>query len=113
MGLDIRAVETKAEDTEFFYWRSHYRLREWIRQRFFSPRLPDDAFNEFMYYVGITLTPNDIDSLDEAISHNLLPEHEYNTEHPDIAPLERDLDFIEQARSRFDRGLDVKLYASW
>jgi hypothetical protein len=121
MGLDQYAYRTKIkpkkpvdferdEDSiEIFYWRKHPDLQGWMQKLYRAKGGADESFNSS----PVVLTMEDLDNLENDVRQHKLPETQgfffgksYGEE------MERDLDFIDQARRAIKDGYTV-YYSSW
>jgi len=118
MGLDQFAycIDNNGEKEELAYWRKHPNLQGWMENLWQSKGCPDaheDNPNEFNC-VPVTLTEEDLDNLEQAITNNELPStcgFFFGSDSDDHYK-EYDLDFIKVAREALDNGLTVT-YDSW
>lgn len=122
MGLDQYAycVDNNGEKKELAYWRKHPNLQGWMENLWETkgcPGLTEDNSGNMLgdfNCIPVELTYDDLDSLENAVKNDELPEtvgfffgtdkgNEYK---------EQDLEFIQKAREALDSGLTV-MYDSW
>lgn len=120
MGLDMYALTTdekitapvdfKAEEiAELHYWRKHPNLHGWMEHLYREKGGEAEVFN----CVNVELTPDDLDSLEEAIKAGTLPETcGFFFGQSDGSEVEDDLAFIAKAREAIAAGKTV-FYSSW
>jgi hypothetical protein len=121
MGLDMFAYKAKNftpstpidfrssdEGEEFFYWRKHPNLHG-LMERIYREKGGEDEFN----CVNVSLTSEDLDSIEKAVNENALPEtsgfffgQSYDEDKV------RDLEFIKAAREALAEGFTI-WYSSW
>lgn len=117
MGLDqfAYAVDTNGEKEQLAYWRKHPNLQGWMERLWESKGRPNahedsDDFN----CVPVELTKDDLDSLEQSLESNNLPETAgffFGSNSDDIYR-QQDVEFIAAARDALDSGLTV-VYDSW
>ena len=122
MGLDqyatARRGEAKTDDEgftyyedsmELMYWRKHPSLQGYMGNLWFEKGNEGD-FN----CVDLELTLDDLDSMEETLDENALPETQgfFFGENSDEHYAEQDREFIVQARAAIKQGYTV-IYSSW
>ena len=122
MGLDqyatARRGEAKTDDEgftyyedsmELMYWRKHPSLQGYMENLWFEKGNEGD-FN----CVDLELTLDDLDSMEETLDENALPETQgfFFGENSDEHYAEQDREFIVQARAAIKQGYTV-IYSSW
>jgi hypothetical protein len=122
MGLDQYAVARRGEPVknedghleypdqhEISYWRKHPNLQGWM-ENLYREKGGTEDFN----CVEVELTLEDLDELESAIAGTSLPETcgFFFGDDSDDYYKEKDLQFIEQARSKIEDGYKV-VYSSW
>lgn len=108
-SVDFNVAENVDSHTELHYWRKHPNLHGWMEELYYSKGGKEDTFN----CVNVQLTEEDIDTLEEDIVNNTLPETEgffFGESQPEDK--EGDLEFIKEAREAIHEGYDV-YYTSW
>lgn len=127
MGLDMYAWRVKAEDAigdfqiaksyegmkveEFFYWRKHHDLHRWMEELYRAKGGPAASFN----CIPVLLTLDDLNALEFDLMNRMLPETQgffFGDNPPDDESLNRDLEFIQMAKSIIAAG-DMVYYDSW
>ena len=127
MGLDMYAWRVKAEDAigdfqiaksddsmkveEFFYWRKHHDLHGWMEELYRAKGGPAASFN----CIPVLLTLDDLNALEFDLMNRMLPETQgffFGDNPPDDESLNRDLEFIQMAKSIIAAG-DMVYYDSW
>lgn len=115
MGLDqfAYAVDKDNNKTELAYWRKHPNLQGWMENLWESKGRPFDESGEFNC-VPVELTKEDLDSLEQALDSNSLPETAgfFFGSNSDDEYRQQDVEFIAIARKALDSGLKV-VYDSW
>ena len=115
MGLDQYAysVDKDNNKTEICYWRKHPNLQGWMENLWESKGRPFDENGEFNC-VPLELTKEDLDSLQQALESNDLPETEgfFFGHNSDNVYRQQDVEFIQAARNALDNGQTV-VYDSW
>lgn len=118
MGLDqfAYAVDKDNNKTELAYWRKHPNLQGWMEKLWHSkgcPNAHEDNIDEFNC-VPVSLTKEDLDSLEQALDSNSLPETAgfFFGSNSDDTYRQQDVEFIAVARNALDSGLKV-VYDSW
>ena len=115
MGLDqfAYAVDKNSNKTELAYWRKHPNLQGWMENLWESKGRPSDESGEFNC-VPVELTKEDLDSLEQALDSNSLPETAgfFFGSNSDDEYRQQDVEFIAVARKALDSGLTV-VYDSW
>ena len=116
MGLDMYAyVADKAgqeiDSRELAYWRKHPNLHGWMKKLAESKNLEYGSFNG----VELELTWEDIDALEQAVTHKQLPATTgfFFGRDADELYYEDDLRFIQAARAELFLGLKVFYNSSW
>ncbi len=122
MGLDqyanARKGEAKTDDEgytyyedskELAYWRKHPSLQGWMED-LWREKGNDGEFN----CVDVELTLGDLDSMEEALDENALPETQgfFFGENSEEHYAEQDREFIREARAAIKQGYTV-VYSSW
>ena len=122
MGLDQYATARRGEATkddeghlfyedsmELAYWRKHPSLQGFMENLWFE-KGNEGEFN----CVDLELTLEDLDSMEEALDENALPETVgfFFGENSDDHYAETDREFIREARAAIKRGYTV-VYSSW
>jgi len=111
-------VEPEFEDGEyrFYYWRGHNRLHGWM-ERHYRGQGGDEEFN----CVPVELTSEDVKTLLHDIRNKDFPrsagfffgEDSYEDYvDPENGRLQEDLEFVNEAKKRLDKGWKV-YYSSW
>ena len=122
MGLDMFAIRTAetfdsptptqeltGEVTHFHGWRKHPDLHGWMEQLYYEKGGQEESFN----CTPVVLTSEDLDRLENAVKHGLLPPTQgFFFGQSDGSEKEDDLDFIAKARAAIAEG-DTVLYDSW
>lgn len=117
MGLDqfAYAVDKNNNKTEICYWRKHPNLQGWMENLWESKGKPNahedsDDFN----CVPVELTKEDLDSLEQSLESNNLPETTgfFFGKNSDNVYRQQDVEFIHAARMALDNGMTV-VYDSW
>ena len=134
MGLDMYAYakDENGEEEPLADWRKHNRLQGWMQELWESKGCPnrntkDNPMGDFNC-VELQLNAQDIDELEDAILTMSMPEShgffwgsdsffwtdEDGNHYPENSYyyLERDLEFITEARKMLDKGYRV-LYSCW
>lgn len=118
MGLDQFAYAVDKDDnkTELAYWRKHPNLQGWMEKLWHSkgcPNAHEDNIDEFNC-TPVELTEEDLDSLEQALDSNSLPETQgfFFGSNSDDEYRQQDVEFIGLARKALDSGLTV-VYDSW
>ena len=94
---------------EIFYWRKHPDLHGWMEKLYRSKGGSAEDFN----LVGVVLTLEDLDRLEDDVSNRNLPETEgffFGASSSDDR--EDDLEFISKARAAIGDGETV-FYSAW
>jgi hypothetical protein len=117
MGLDqfAYAVDKDNNKTELAYWRKHPNLQGWMENLWNSKGCPDANENGAEFNcVPVKLTKEDLDSLEQALDSNSLPETAgfFFGSNSDDRYRQQDVEFIAVARDALDNGLTV-VYDSW
>ena len=122
MGLDqyanARRGEAKTDDEgytyyedsmELAYWRKHPNLQGWMENLYYE-KGGDEDFN----CVDLELTLEDLNSLEESLDEEALPETAgfFFGNDADDYYAEADREFIVQARAAIKQGYTV-IYSSW
>jgi len=117
MGLDQFAyvINSNGEKRELAYWRKHPNLQGWMERLWESKGRPNahedsDDFN----CVPVELTKEDLDSLEQSLETNSLPETTgfFFGDNSDNVYRQQDVEFIQAARYALDEGNTV-VYDSW
>jgi hypothetical protein len=118
MGLDqfAYALDKDNNKTEIAYWRKHPNLQGWMENLWNSkgcPNAHEDNIDEFNC-IPVNLTKEDLDSLEQALDSNSLPETAgfFFGSNSDSEYRQQDVEFIAAARKALDNGLKV-VYDSW
>lgn len=118
MGLDQFAytLDNDNKKTEMAYWRKHPNLQGFMENLWHSKGCPNphkDNVNEFNC-IPVELTKEDLDSLEQALDSNNLPETAgfFFGSNSDDTYRQQDVEFIQAAREALDNGLKV-VYDSW
>jgi hypothetical protein len=126
MGLDQYATARKGEpqqDTEGYtyyedtmelaYWRKHPNLQGWMEELWYEKGCPNDGGDGFNC-VDLELTLEDLDSLEESLDDEALPETAgfFFGGNADDHYAEADREFIVAARAAIKQGYTV-VYSSW
>tara|TARA_Y100001938_G_scaffold137416_1_gene201552 strand:- start:103 stop:474 length:372 start_codon:yes stop_codon:yes gene_type:complete len=122
MGLDQYATARKGEpktdadgytyyedSIELAYWRKHPNLEGFMSNLYYE-KGGEDEFN----CVDLELTLDDLESLEDSLDHNELPETAgfFFGSNADDHYAEQDREFIVQARAAIKQGYKV-IYSSW
>ena len=122
MGLDQYATARKGEartddegytyyedSKELAYWRKHPSLQGWMEDLWIE-KGNSGEFN----CVDVELTLGDLDSMEEALDENALPETVcfFFCENSEEHYAEQDREFIREARAAIKQGYKV-VYSSW
>ena len=122
MGLDQYATARKGEaqtddegytyyedSKELAYWRKHPSLQGWMEDLWIE-KGNSGEFN----CVDVELTLGDLDSMEEALDENALPETAgfFFGENSEEHYAEQDREFIRDARAAIKQGYTV-VYSSW
>ena len=125
MGLDMYAyVATKefdhtseSDSREIAYWRKHPNLHGWMHQlwRSKNPDLTVDALDAMFNGIELELTYDDILKLEQDIKNGLLPSTTgfFFGEPSDDYYLNKDLEFVKNAKAELFLGLRVFYNSSW
>ena len=115
MGLDPFAydVDKAHNKTELAYWRTVPYFQGWLENMWESKGRPLDESGEFNC-VPVDLTKEDLDSLEQSLESNSLPETTgfFFGHNSDNVYRQQDVEFIAVARKALDNGLKV-VYDSW
>ena len=116
MGLDMYAYVAdnagrEADSRELAYWRKHPNLHGWMEKLAKSKNLEYGSFNG----VELELTWEDIDALEQAVTHKKLPGTGgfFFGKDADEHYRESDLAFVKAARAELFLGLRVFYNSSW
>lgn len=120
MGLDQYAKTRDpktGEVNQFSYWRKHNALHGWMENLWSSKGCPNKTKDsEDFNCVPLELTHEDLDALEKDLLDSRLPETSGlffgSSTANDNPHLEKDLDFVAEARRHLDSGLQVA-YDSW
>ena len=122
MGLDQYATARKGEaqtddegytyyedSKELAYWRKHPSLQGWMEE-LYREKGGAEEFN----CVDLELTLGDLDSMEEALDENALPETVgfFFGENSEEYYAEQDREFIREARAAIKQGYKI-IYSSW
>ena len=122
MGLDqfAYALDKDNNKTEICYWRKHPNLQGWMENLWDNkgrPNAHEDGnmvgLSEFNC-VPVELTSEDLDSLEQALESNSLPQTTgfFFGDDSDDTYRQQDVEFIQAARNALDSGHKV-VYDSW
>jgi hypothetical protein len=115
MGLDqyAYAVDKDNNKTEICYWRKHPNLQGWMENLWENKGRPYDESGDFNC-VPLELTKEDLDSLEQALESNNLPQTTgfFFGNDSDDTYRQQDVEFIQAARNVLDKGNKV-VYDSW
>lgn len=121
MGLDQYAYAIDGDTkTEIAYWRKHPNLQGWMENLWHSKGCPNahadkdpNGLSDFNC-VPVELTREDLDSLEQALDSNSLPETVgfFFGSNSDDMYRQQDIEFIQAARRAIDNGQRV-VYDSW
>ena len=118
MGLDMYAytaakagAEYETGQRELAYWRKHPNLHGWMERLAESKNLKYSTFNG----VELELTWEDIENLEQAVTHQQLPSTSgfFFGDTADEHYRDRDLEFIKTARAELFMGLKIFYNSSW
>ncbi|MFM9151724.1 MAG: phosphoglycerate kinase [Candidatus Planktophila sp.] len=119
MGLDQFAYAIDGDTkTEIAYWRKHPNLQGWMENLWESKGRPGDRHEDNMLgdfnCIPLELTMEDLDSLEQALDSNSLPETQgfFFGSNSDDMYRQQDVEFIAAARNALDNGSKV-VYDSW
>lgn len=122
MGLDqyAYAVDKDNNKTEICYWRKHPNLQGWMENLWDNKGRPnahedkDIAGLSDFNCVPLELTKEDLDSLEQALESNNLPQTTgfFFGNDSDDTYRQQDVEFIQAARNALDNGNKV-VYDSW
>ena len=122
MGLDQYGIARKGEpktdedgytfyedEMELAYWRKHPSLQGWMEDLWIE-KGNSGEFN----CVDVELTLGDLDSMEEALDENALPETVgfFFGENSEEYYAEQDREFIREARAAIKQGYKI-IYSSW
>ena len=97
---------------EIAYWRKHPNLHGWMEDLYRSKGGIDQQFN----CVAVELTMDDLDSLEEAIREDMLPDTVgffFGQSYKDSAAISYDLDFVRKAKQLINEQDKRIFYTSW
>ncbi len=117
MGLDMyayiaaKADANSASQRELAYWRKHPNLHGWMQKLAESKNIKYSTFNG----VELELTWQDLDELEQAVTHRKLPATSgfFFGNDSDSEYQEQDLNFIKKAKAELFLGLKVFYNSSW
>ena len=134
MGLDMYAYarpprkRNSEDDVQIAEWRKHNRLQGWMQQLWESKGCPNTNEDGDFNCVELQLTEEDINALEDDILTMTMPESngffwgsdsffwtdEDGNDYPENSYyyLERDLEFVTEARKMLDKGYRV-FYSCW
>jgi len=100
---------------ELSYWRKHPNLHGWMERLWASKGYPDDNPEKMFNGVELELTWEDLDTLEQDILKQQLPETQgfFFGNASDDYYREQDLKFIQEARADLFLGLKVFYNSSW
>jgi len=121
MGLDQYAYITNPktkEKSEFGYWRKHNALQGWMENLWRSKGCPNkEEDNEDFNCIPLELTHEDLDALEKDLLDSRLPETSGFFFGPSTAGdryyLDKDLEFVREAREHLDSGLEIEYFSWW
>lgn len=100
-------VEVSLDDLkEFFYWRKHYDLHEWMELLNLEKGGAGDEF------ASLVLTIGDLNRLEKDIRADALP-RSWRGDFRGSEAMRRDLEFVRKARDEMKKGLFVVYVASY
>jgi hypothetical protein len=122
MGLDQFAysIDSEGNKNEIAYWRKHPNLQGWMENLWESKGRPNEnaepdsmGLSDFNC-VPVELSYEDLESLEKDITNNRMPQTAgfFFGDNSDDYYREKDLQFIQEARSALDNGNKV-YYDSW
>lgn len=109
--VDFQSYYTAGAE-EFFYWRKHPNLHGAFETMYREKNGSDDSFN----YSTLRLTDDDLLMLEQKIKNNELPFTEgffFGSSSDDDDTVNRDLEFIREARKLVASGHFVYYNSSW
>lgn len=122
MGLDQFAysVDSNGNKNEIAYWRKHPNLQGWMENLWISRGRPgvvcesDPMGLSDFNCIPVELTYEDLDTLQEDIKHQHMPQTVgfFFGNNSDDHYRDQDLEFIQKAREALDNGYKV-YYDSW
>jgi len=122
MGLDMYAYvatreydhNTESDSREIAYWRKHPNLHGWMHQLWRSKN-SDPALDPMFNGVELELTYDDILRLEHDIKNGLLPPTRgfFFGDPSDDYYLNKDLEFVKNAKAELFLGLRVFYNSSW
>lgn len=101
---------------EISYWRKHPNLHGWMKQLWISKGKPGTEYDDAEFNnIELELTWEDIDALERAVRHGMLPSTEgfFFGNPSDDVYYERDLQFCLDAKAELFLGLKVFYNSSW
>ena len=101
---------------EIAYWRKHPNLHGWMEQLWVSKGMPGiDDMNTDFNGIELELTWEDVDNLERAVRHSMLPSTEgfFFGNPADEVYFEQDLEFCVNAKAELFLGLKVFYNSSW
>ena len=125
MGLDQFAyVAAKAKESnsrELAYWRKHPNLQGWMEQLWIrklaahGTKPEESSWGSSFNGVELELTWEDLDELEQAVTHGQLPTTGgfFFGQPSDDYYRNQDLKFVQQARAELFLGLKVFYNSSW
>lgn len=110
-GKEVAEDQKVGEPREIAYWRKHPNLHGWMERLAESKGLEYRTFNG----VELELTWQDLDELEQAVTHGQLPATRgfFFGDNSDEHYREQDLEFIKNARAELFLGLKVFYNSSW
>lgn len=108
---EVTEDQKVSEPREIAYWRKHPNLHGWMERLAESKGLEYRTFNG----VELELTWQDLDELEQAVTHGQLPATRgfFFGDNSDEHYREQDLEFIKNARAELFLGLKVFYNSSW
>ena len=104
------------ETREIAYWRKHPNLHGWMKQLWVSKGMPGIGdMNTDFNGIELELTWEDVDNLERAVRHGMLPSTEgfFFGNPADEVYFEQDLEFCVNAKAELFLGLKVFYNSSW
>jgi len=101
---------------EIAYWRKHPNLHGWMEKLWVSKGMPGTGDKNASFNgIELELTWEDVDSLERAVKHSMLPSTQgfFFGNPADEVYFERDLEFCVNAKTELFLGLKVFYNSSW